>query len=222
MYLCLFHQKMERLTLSIMKKGSILVISGPSGCGKSSLVYELLKEKKDIYFSISTTTRDIREGEKEGVNYYYISKEEFEKDIENELFLEWAKVHDNYYGTSLKPVKEALENGKLVIFDIDVQGHDIVKEKFADIITSVFITTPSSQVLKERLINRNTDSMEVIETRLRNSQSEMQRIGSYDFLLINDQFDESLKKFFSIVDTAKLKIDKTTTSTFINKWYNTH
>ena len=222
MYLYLFHQKMKRLTLSIMKKGSILVISGPSGCGKSSLVYELLKDKKDIYFSISTTTRDIRDGEKEGVNYYYISKEEFEQDIENELFLEWAKVHDNYYGTSLKPVMEALEEGKLVIFDIDVQGHDIVKEKFADVITSVFITTPTAQILKERLINRNTDSLEVIETRLRNSQSEMQRIGSYDFLLINDQFNESLKKFFSIVDTARLKIDKTTTSTFINKWYNTH
>ncbi len=204
-----------------MKKGSILVISGPSGCGKSSLVYELLKDHKDIYFSISTTTRDIREGEKEGVNYYYISKEEFEEDIKNELFLEWAKVHDNYYGTSLKPVLKALDEGKLVIFDIDVQGHDIVKEKFADIITSVFITTPSSAILKERLLNRNTDSLEVIETRLRNSQSEMQRIGSYDFLLINDRFDESLKKFYSIIDTARLKIDKTTTSTFINKWYNT-
>ncbi len=205
-----------------MKKGSILVISGPSGCGKSSLIHELLKKRDDIYFSISTTTRDIRDGEKEGVNYFYISKSEFEKDIENELFLEWAKVHDNYYGTSVKPVLKALEEGKLVIFDIDVQGHDIVKDKFSDIITSVFITTPSSEILKERLINRNTDSLEVIETRLRNSQSEMQRIASYDFLLINDKFDDSLKKFFSIVDTARLKIDKTTTSTFINKWYNAH
>ncbi len=201
-------------------QGSILVLSGPSGCGKSSLVTEILKSYHDIYFSISTTTRDIREGEAEGVNYHYITKKQFEEEIEEGMFLEWAKVHDNYYGTSLKPVKAALDAGKLVIFDIDVQGHEIVKKKFDDIMTSLFITTPSADVLRERLIHRGTDSMDVIEKRLLNSREEMQRIDEYDFLLVNDIFDETLKKFKAIVDVSRMKIDKKSKDNFINKWYN--
>jgi guanylate kinase len=90
---------------------------------------EVLKKYNDIYFSISTTTRDVRKGEVEGENYYYISKEQFKKEIDEGMFLEWAEVHGNYYGTSLKPIEESLQNGKLVIFDIDVQGHEIVKKK---------------------------------------------------------------------------------------------
>ncbi len=201
--------------------GSILVLSGPSGCGKSSLVGEILKEYHDIYFSISTTTRAMREGEREGVDYHYISKEQFESEIEAGLFLEWAKVHDNYYGTSLKAVQEALDEGKLVIFDIDVQGHEIVKAKFDDILTSLFITTPNSQILKERLVGRGTDSLEVIEKRLVNSRQEMERIGEYDFLLVNDNFEESLEKFHLIVGAARMKIDKKSRDNFINRWYNT-
>ena len=112
-----------------MKKGSILVISGPSGCGKSSLVSEVLKVRDDIYFSISTTTRPMRDGEKEGVNYFYISKEEFEKDIEDGLFLEWAKVHDNYYGTTKKMVLNGLRlNSAMNLsekFRGEGGGHDI-------------------------------------------------------------------------------------------------
>jgi len=200
--------------------GTILVLSGPSGCGKSSLVSEILKGYDDIYFSISTTTRDMRIGEAEGVNYHYISKGQFEKEIEEGEFLEWAKVHDNYYGTSLKPVKKALAEGKLVIFDIDVQGHKIVKEQFKDILTSLFITTPSAEVLRNRLINRNTDSIEVIENRLVNSRSEMERLDEYDFLLVNDMFDETLAKFRSIVEVSRLKIDRKSQDNFINTWYN--
>ncbi len=201
--------------------GAILVLSGPSGCGKSSLVNEILKEYHDIYFSISTTTREIREGEEEGVNYHYISKKQFEEEIEAGLFLEWAKVHDNYYGTSLKSVKKALDEGKLVIFDIDVQGHEIVKEKFNDILTSLFITTPSSEILKQRLVGRGTDSLEVIEKRLLNSRQEMQRLGEYDFLLVNDNFEETLAMFRFIVGASRMKIDKKSKDNFINTWYNT-
>ncbi len=201
-------------------QGAILVLSGPSGCGKSSLVSEILKEQDDVYFSISTTTREMREGEAEGVNYHYISKESFESEIKEGLFLEWAKVHDNYYGTSLKPVKKALSEGKLVIFDIDVQGHEIVKEKFDDILTSLFITTPNGNILKKRLLGRDTDSLEVIETRLINSRQEMDRIDEYDFLLVNDNFEESLEKFRFIVGSARMKIDKKSKDNFINTWYN--
>ena len=116
----------------------MLIISGPSGSGKSSLMNEMFKKIDDIYFSISTTTRVKREGEAEGVDYHYITKKEFKSDIEEGLFLEWAKVHDNYYGTSLKPILKSLHDGKLVVFDIDVQGHKIAREKFGDAITSVF------------------------------------------------------------------------------------
>ena len=200
--------------------GSILVLSGPSGCGKSSLVNKVLKERNDIYFSISTTTRKVRDGEADGINYHYISKDQFEKEIKEDMFLEWAEVHGNYYGTSLKPVKEALDLGKLVIFDIDVQGHEIVKNKFSDILTSLFITTPTSDILKERLIGRSTDTLETIEQRLKNSRDEMNRIDEYDFLLINDKFDESLKMFRSIVNVSLMKVDKNSKDHFINKWYN--
>jgi len=200
--------------------GSIIVLSGPSGCGKSSLVTEILKEHDDIYFSISTTTRAIREGEKDGVNYHYIAKEQFEKEIAEGLFLEWAKVHDNYYGTSLKAVKQALAEGKLVIFDIDVQGHEIVKEQFDDILTSLFITTPSAEILRARLLNRGTDSVDVIEKRLTNSREEMDRIDEYDFLLVNDNFEEALAKFRFIVGVSRMKIDTKSKDNFINTWYN--
>jgi guanylate kinase len=200
--------------------GAILVLSGPSGCGKSSLVNEILKLRDDIYFSISTTTREIRDGESEGINYHYISKDQFEKEIKEDMFLEWAEVHGNYYGTSLKPVKEALDLGKLVIFDIDVQGHEIVKSKFDDILTSLFITTPSSKILKDRLIGRSTDSLEIIEQRLINSKEEMSRIKEYDYLLVNDKFDESLEKFKSIVNVSLMKVDKNSKDRFINEWYN--
>ncbi len=202
--------------------GAILVLSGPSGCGKSSLVSKVLERDDDIYFSISTTTREIREGEKEGVNYHYISKEQFQQEIAEGHFLEWAKVHDNFYGTSLKPVLKALEEGKLVIFDIDVQGHEIVKEKFDEILTSLFITTPSADILKARLVHRGTDSEEVIEKRLENSRVEMSRIDEYDFLLINDKFDETLEKFYAIVAVSRMKIDKKSKDNFINTWYNSH
>ncbi len=199
-------------------QGSILVTSGPSGCGKSTLVTELFKKIDNFYFSISTTTREIRKGEVEAKNYYYITKEEFEKDIKNGQFLEYAKVHDNYYGTSLKPVIKALSEGKLVIFDIDVQGHSIVKEKFPDITTSLFITTPSRNILEDRLKKRATDSTETIKERLKNAKGEMDRIYEYDYLLINDDFDDTFKKFQCIVEATKSKIPYKEIKNFIKSW----
>ena len=157
----------------MQNKGAILILSGPSGCGKSTLLKEIYKNIDNYYFSISTTTRTPRAGEQDGVDYYFVSKEDFEKDIEEGNFLEWAKVHDNYYGTSLKPIIEALNDGKLVIFDIDVQGHKIVRKKLNSQVTSVFITTPSLSILKDRLYSRNSDSNEIIEKRLSNAKEEI-------------------------------------------------
>lgn len=131
--------------------GQILIVSGPSGSGKSTLIERLMKEENNIYFSISSTTRKIRAGEKNDVNYHYISVSDFEKGIKEGEFLEYAVVHKNYYGTSIKPVLAALEAGKSVIFDIDVQGFDIVRKKFDEEITSVFITTKTKNELEKRL-----------------------------------------------------------------------
>lgn len=201
-------------------RGGVLIISGPSGSGKSSLMSEMLKRIDDIYFSISTTTRVKREGETEGVDYHYISKKEFESDIKEGLFLEWAKVHDNYYGTSLKPILKSLHEGKLVVLDIDVQGHKISREKFGDTITSVFITTPNQNELKNRLSNRGTDSKDVIEKRIINAVSEMTRIREYNYVLINDDFENTLRKLTAIATSSKCRVDSIDTEEFISSWVN--
>ena len=199
-------------------KGQILLISGPSGSGKSTLINRLMKEEKDIYFSISCTTREIRQGEKDGVDYYFLSVDEFKKGIENGEFLEWALVHKNYYGTSLRPVLEAFEENKVVIFDIDVQGFDIAISKFKDEITSVFITTKSSTELRTRLEKRGTNSQEDIERRLNNAVGEMSHIKDYDFLLINDDLEQTYDKFKSIFKSLKCRTKYANLSEFIDKW----
>lgn len=200
------------------KIGAILILSGPSGCGKSTLLNEVYKDISDYYFSISTTTRDIRDAEEEGKDYYFVSKKEFEKDIINDNFLEWAEVHGNYYGTSLKPILKALEEGKLVIFDIDVQGHEIVREKLNSVVTSVFITTPSLEELKNRLYGRNTDSSEVIEKRLSNSKEEIKSFQKYDYLIINDNLTVASKQLVSIANIARIKSKLFDNNMILNNW----
>lgn len=201
------------------KKGAILILSGPSGCGKSTLLKEVYKDITDYHFSISTTTRTPREGEKHGVDYYFVSKDEFEKDIQEGNFLEHANVHGNYYGTSLKPILEALQENKLVIFDIDVQGHKIVRKKLNDIITSVFITTPSLKELEFRLNHRSTDSQEVIQKRILNAQEEIKSFLRYDYLIINDDLKEASKQLVSIANAARVK-SKLSNSSLIDEWLN--
>jgi len=203
-----------------MVKGNLLVISGPSGSGKSSLMKEVIAEISDSYFSISSTTRAIREGEVDGINYHFISKEDFEKDIDAGFFLEWAKVHDNYYGTSLKPILKELHEGKLVICDIDVQGHKIAQEKFGNLITSVFITTPDQKSLKDRLNKRGTDSSEVIHKRLLNAVSEMTRMREYDFLLINDDFEKTLMQLLCVARASRTKMTLIDSGDFLSQWAN--
>ncbi|MFK2823080.1 guanylate kinase [Arcobacter sp. YIC-80] len=187
------------------KHGAILILSGPSGCGKSTLLKEVYKDIEDYYFSISTTTREPREGEEHGVDYLFTSKEEFEKDIENGDFLEYANVHGNYYGTSLKPVKEALNEGKLVIFDIDVQGHELVRKQLDDVVTSVFITTPNLTQLESRLNNRATDSKDVIEKRIKNAKQEVEFFQDYDYFIVNDDLEAASKQLVSIANIARIK-----------------
>ncbi len=198
--------------------GVVLVLSGPSGAGKSSLINKISDDIGDFYFSISTTTRPIREGEEEGVHYHFVSEEEFKKDIEDDHFLEYAVVHGNYYGTSLKPVKKALNKGSLVIFDIDVQGNTAVNNRLGDITTSVFITPPSLSELRNRLISRATDADEIIDNRIKMAKREIQRIAEYDFLVINDNLDIAADVLRQIAITARLKIPQDRINSFVQKW----
>ncbi|QSZ41017.1 guanylate kinase [Sulfurimonas aquatica] len=204
----------------VEKNGVVLVLSGPSGAGKSSLINRIADDIGDYYFSISTTTREIRDGEVDGVHYHFVDKEEFEQDIKDDYFLEYATVHGNHYGTSIKPVKEALSKGKLVIFDIDVQGNTAINNRLGDITTSVFITPPSLSELRRRLVSRSTDSDEVIDKRLKMAKREIQRTSEYDFLIINDDLDVAAEVLKQIAITARLKIPTDRINSFVQKWEN--
>ena len=200
------------------KNGVVLVLSGPSGAGKISLINKIKDDIGDYYFSISTTTRALRGTEVDGVDYHFVSKEEFQKDIEENHFLEYALVHGNYYGTSIKPVREALNEGKLVIFDIDVQGNTAIKNRLGDITTSVFITPPTLSELKKRLQNRLTDSQEVIDTRIKMAKREIQRISEYEFIIVNDDLNLAADVLKQIAITARIKIPTDRINEFVQQW----
>lgn len=201
-------------------KGAILVVSGPSGCGKSTLLKEIYKNIPNYYFSISTTTRALRGEEEDGVDYHFVTIEEFEKNIEAGNFLEYAKVHNNYYGTIFEPIKKALEEGKLVIFDIDVQGHKILRDKLGDLITSVFITTPTLKILEQRLVARDTDCEEMIKKRLENAKSEICEFLDYDYLIINDNIHKATKEILSIASIARAKTKIFDKKSIVEEWLN--
>ena len=198
--------------------GAILVLSGPSGAGKSTILKEIMDDIGECYFSISTTTRPIRTGEVDGVDYHFVTKEEFQKDIDDDMFLEYANVHGNYYGTSIRPVKKALKDGKLVIFDIDVQGNTVVTNRLGDITTSVFISPPTLSALKERLEGRETDTQDVINNRLKMAKREIQRISEYDYLIINDDLEEASATLKTIARAARLKVPGNEINEFTQKW----
>ncbi len=200
------------------KQGAILIISGPSGCGKSSLLKEVYKSIDNYYFSISTTTRAPRDGEQDGIDYLFVTKEKFEQDINDGQFLEHATVHGNYYGTSLRPIIKSLDEGKLVIFDIDVQGHRIVKQKLHDVTTSVFITTPNLKELEKRLILRATDTTDVINGRLKNAKLEIEHLSKYDYYIINDDLKEASKQLVSLANIVQVKTKLFDIDSIIAQW----
>ena len=177
----------------------LIVISGPSGVGKSSLLKKLLeKHCGGISFSVSYTSRGMREGERDGIDYFFVSEQKFKDDIERDMFIEWAKVHDNYYGTSKKFIENVSKQGKRCILDIDVQGALNLMSKNIDA-KYIFIAPPSVEVLKERLLYRNTDSIEVIEKRVKNAIKELTFKEKYQYIVINDDFDRAFLELENII-----------------------
>jgi len=201
-----------------MSNGAVLVLSGPSGAGKSTIIKNIESDIGEFYFSISTTTRPKRDGEIDGVHYHFVNEEEFKKDIEDDNFLEYAVVHGNYYGTSLKPVKKALHEGKLVLFDIDVQGNNAIKNRLGDITTSVFVSPPTLSELEKRLHSRATDSKEVIEARLEMAKKEIQRVSEYEFIVINDDLKKASQELKLIANVARLKKTNEYINSFVQDW----
>lgn len=174
-----------------MKKGKLLIFSAPSGSGKTTLVNHLMNEIPDLAFSVSATTRAPRGEEQNGVEYYFMSLEEFKQRVENDEFLEWQEVYPGRcYGTLKAVVEQMQEKGNHVAFDVDVVGGTNIKKFYGDEALSVFIQAPSIEVLRERLVNRQTDSMEEIEKRLAKAQWEMDFAqGKFDITIINDDLE---------------------------------
>jgi guanylate kinase len=179
-------------------KPLIYIISAPSGSGKSTLVNELLKKVSDLEFSISYTTRAPRGSEKDGRQYFFISREGFEKMIAADAFLEHAEVFGNYYGTARRFLHEAEQNGRDLLLDIDVQGAKQIQSKLPDA-TSIFILPPDRKTLEERLRKRSEDSNEVIQQRLDKATSEIEQYPRYNYILVNDQLEDSIKLLRAIV-----------------------
>ena len=180
-----------------MKKGKFIVISGPSGVGKGTICNVLLKEL-NAWFSVSMTTRGIRDGEVDGVNYYFISKDEFIKRIDDGKLLEYNIYNDNYYGTPKDKVLEKMDEGRDVFLEIDVNGARNIKKIFPDALL-IYIAPPSIDDLRNRLINRGTEEIEVIEKRLRIAEDELKQIDFYDYVVINDDLDKAINDVREII-----------------------
>lgn len=186
----------------------LIVISGPSGAGKGTICEKIFHENKNLYFSISMTTRLPRENETDGKDYYFVTKEEFENRINENKFLEYAVVHNNqYYGTPKDKVEEMLNEGKDVILEIDIQGALKVKEKYKEGIF-IFIMPPSMRILKDRLVKRNTETKDKIIERFKTAYQEMNEKSKYNYVVVNDEIDDAVKKTLAIILSEKCRVDR--------------
>ena len=191
--------------MKTMPKGILTVLSGFSGAGKGTAMKRLMEKYDDYALSISATTRNPRDGEVDGREYFFKATEEFEKMIAQDELIEYARYVNHYYGTPRSYVEEQLENGKDVILEIEIQGALKVKEKFPDTLL-VFITPPSAKELRRRLIGRGTESMEVIEQRLARAKEEAEGIDDYDCLIVNDDLESCVDELHSVIQNEKKKV----------------
>lgn len=193
--------------IKFKKRGLLIVVSGPSGAGKDS-VCNLVKEKNNnMWISISCTSREIRKGEEDGINYFYLTKEEFENKIKNNDFLEYAIYNNNYYGTPLYKIEENLNKGIDVVLVIEVQGALKVKKIYPDAVF-IFVLPPSMEELKNRLIKRGTESTEKILERFKTAYKEINEISKYNYVIVNNILDEAVSKMQSIIVAERCRVDR--------------
>jgi len=187
-----------------MQKGSVIIVSGPSGAGKGTVIHEVLKRLGDVFFSVSMTTREPRPGEVSGVDYHFVSEDEYKKILDADAFLETASVHGAYYGTPSIPVLNAVAQGQDALLDIDVQGAEQVKKKCPDAVT-VFLMPPSMEVLESRLRGRQTESEEKICTRLANARKEVREAHKYQYVVVNNDLQEAIDELTRIVLASRCR-----------------
>lgn len=187
-----------------VRKGMLILVSGPSGTGKGTLCERLLANDEQIIFSISATTRQRRESEKNGVHYHFLSEAQFDQLLQEDNLLEYATVHDHRYGTPRKPVEEALAKGMDVLLDVDSQGAINVMRQMKDYV-SIFILPPSFASLRQRLHTRNTDDEAEIKKRLRNARAEIERFVHYQYALINDDLDCAYERLCCIINAERMR-----------------
>lgn len=198
-----------RVPFRFRPAGFLLVISGPSGAGKGTLVDRLMETRSECVFSISSTTRPKRANERDGVQYEFVSREEFERRRSSGYFLEWAEVHGHLYGTPSRFVDEQLRAGRIVVLDVDVQGGASVRRVRPDAV-SVFVYPPSLEALRQRLESRGTDDGEAVERRMREAPGELAQYREYDYLLLNDDLDDAAARLAAIVDAERARTRRLT------------
>ncbi len=190
-------------------RGILLVVSGPSGVGKGTVISGLLERYPDVELSVSCTTRPRRQGEVDGENYHFISDSEFEQMRRSGELLEWAQVHDrHFYGTPREPAEQALAMGRTLVLEIDYQGARSIREQLGDQAVLVFVAPPSWQALIERLRKRHTESQQAIVERLASAREEIENMGMYNYVVVNDKLSEAIEQLVSILLTEQQTIER--------------